>query len=131
MSIVIFFEETFQGLWQLQRIHIGVALKSVANNSPGQRLEGEGVPSIDRVTQERFKEHTRGRVLVVSQQLWNVPVHVDTGVVTVETELVILLVVLNPGMETSTISAEADTEQIFILGGVTEQEAALRLVFQK
>ena len=65
------------------------------------------------------------------QELWNVPVHVDTWIMTVKTELVILLVVLNPGMETATISAEADTEQIFILSGVPEQEAAFWFVFQQ
>lgn len=65
------------------------------------------------------------------QQLRDVPVHEDPGIVTVKTELMVLLVILNPGVQTPTISSEANAEQILILSRVPEQEAALGFVFQQ
>ena len=67
--------------------------------------------------------------LVVVQQLGNVPVHVDAGVVAVEAELVALL--LDPGVEAAAVAAEADAEEVLVLGRVPQQEAPLRLVLQQ
>ena len=63
------------------------------------------------------------------QQLGNVPIHVNTGIMAVKAELMVLL--LYSGVQTATVSPEADAEQVFILSRVSEQEAALRLVFQQ
>ena len=52
------------------------------------------------------------------QQLGNVPIHVDTRVMAVKAKLMVLL--FYPGVETATISPEADAEQIFILSRVPE-----------
>ena len=54
---------------------------------------------------------------------------VNTGVMAVKAELVVLL--LYSAVQTATVSPEADAEQVFILSRVSEQEAALRLVFQQ
>ena len=47
----------------------------------------------------------------------------------IKTKFMILF--LNPGMKTPAISSEADTEQVFILGWVSEQETSLRFVLQQ
>ena len=63
------------------------------------------------------------------QQLRDVPGHEDPGVVAVEAEPVALL--LDPSMETPAVPPEADTEQILVLGGVSQQEASLWLLVQQ
>ena len=63
------------------------------------------------------------------QQLGNVPVHVHTGVMAVKAELMVLL--LYSGVQTAAVSPEADAEQILVLSRVSQQEAALGLVFQQ
>ena len=67
--------------------------------------------------------------LVVVQQLGNVPVHVDAGVVAVEAEPVSLL--LYPGVQTPAVPPEAHAEQILVLGGVSQQKASLWLLIQQ
>ena len=56
------------------------------------------------------------------EELSDVSAHVDSWIMTVKAELVIDFMILNPGVETATIPPEADTEQILILGRVSQQE---------
>ena len=62
------------------------------------------------------------------KQLWYVPVHVYPGIMAVETELMTLF--LDPGVETPSISAEADAEQVLVLGRISQQKTSLWFVFQ-
>ena len=67
--------------------------------------------------------------LVMVQQLRNVPGHEDPGVVAVEAEPVALL--LYPGVQTPAVPPEAHTEQILVLGRVSQQETSLGLLVQQ
>ena len=67
--------------------------------------------------------------LVVVQQLRDVPGHEDPGVVAVEAEPVALL--LYPGVQTPAVPPEAHTEQILVLGRVSQQETSLGLLVQQ
>lgn len=55
---------------------------------------------------------------VMIKKLWYISVHVNPRVMTVKTELMTLL--LDPSVETPSISAEADAEQIFVLSRVSQ-----------
>jgi len=63
------------------------------------------------------------------QELRNVPGTEHSWVVTIEAELVILL--LNSGMQATAIPAEADTEQELVLSRVSEEETPLGLFLKK
>ena len=52
------------------------------------------------------------------KKLWYISVHVNPRVMTVKTELMTLL--LDPSVETPSVSAEADAEQIFVLSRVSQ-----------
>ena len=69
VTIVIFLEERFQSLWQFQIIHIRVVLERVADDCPGQGLEGEGRSSVHWRGQHWLKEHARGRILTVNDRV--------------------------------------------------------------
>ena len=69
VTIVIFLEERFQSLWQFQIIHIRVVLERVADDCPGQGLEGEGSSSVHWRGQHWLKEHARGRILTVNDRV--------------------------------------------------------------
>ena len=63
------------------------------------------------------------------KKLRYVPVHVDTRIVTVKTELMTLF--LDPGVETPAVPPEAHAEEILVLGGVSQQKASLWLLIQQ
>ena len=68
MSVVVLLEEHLEGLGQLERVDVRVVGEGVAEGGAGQRLQGEGVPPVDGVTQHRLEEHTGGGILTHSQR---------------------------------------------------------------
>ena len=68
VSVVVLLEEHLEGLGQLERVDVRVVGEGVAEGGAGQRLQGEGVPPVDGVTQHRLEEHTGGGILTHSQR---------------------------------------------------------------
>ena len=64
---MVLLEEHLEGLGQLERVDVRVVGEGVAEGGAGQRLQGEGVPPVDGVTQHRLEEHTGGGILTRSQ----------------------------------------------------------------
>ena len=80
------------------------------------------------ITKLRERERDLSHLVVV-QKLRDVPGHEDPGVVAVEAEPVALL--LYAGVETPAVAPEADTEQVLVLGRVSQQETSLWLLVQQ
>lgn len=118
VAVVVLLEEHLQWLGQLQAVHRRVRLDTVADGCPCKGLEGKGLFSIDWSTQHWLKKHTRGRILVMMQQLWDVPGHEHSWVMAIKTELVALL--LYPGMKTAPISPKTYTKKVLILSWIPE-----------
>ena len=75
------------------------------------------------MTTQKLRESDLAHLVMV-QQLRDVPGHEDPGVVAVEAEPVSLL--LYPGVETPAVPPEADTEQVLVLGRVSQQKVDIK-----
>lgn len=118
----------FQSVWNGEHID-AVISGAAADGRPADVLQREGLRAVDGVRQQGFKEHAGVGVLVVLQQSCDGGSVEDTGVVHVEAEVVVPL--LDACVQRAAVAAEADGEEVVLLGRVAQEEGALGLALEE
>lgn len=113
-----------------QRQLVDALIRGAAtHHRPAQVLQGEGEVPGQGPGEQGLKEEAGGGVTVVFEQPRHAGVPVHAGVASIEAETLVAL--LDARMQRAAVAAEADGEEEFVLGGVPEQEGALRLALQQ
>ena len=76
-------------------------MEGVTNGGTRKKLKRKGVSPVHCLTEHWLEKHAGGGILIVLHKAGDVGRHEDTGVVAVETKLVVLL--LYSGMQASSI----------------------------
>lgn len=128
LFIVILLEKVLQGRGQRQRAYTIVS-GPAADGGSCQVLQAEGKGPMERRSKQRFEKHAGAGILVVFQQSCDGGRVENTRVVSVEAEVVVPL--LDAGVQGAVVTAEANWEEVVLLGGVSQQEGALRPAVQQ
>lgn len=113
LFIVILLEEVLQGRGKRQRAYT-IVRGPAADGGSCQVLQAKGKGPMERCCEQRFKEHTGAGVLVVLQQSCDGGRVENTRVVSVEAEVVVPL--LDAGVQRAVVTAEANGEEVVLLG---------------
>lgn len=128
LLIVVLLEISFERFRQAQ-LADSVVLDVADDGRPAELLQREGKLPAQWVGEHRLEEHYARGVLVVLEQAGYGWGRVHAGITRVETKHIVEL--LDPGVQRSAVLAERHRKQKLLLGGIAQQERALRFALEQ